>query len=421
LTGLARLLLAAPINAKRLRPGRASLPYRQGSCSLYQCLRGVAALKSAGIMSMQRIYNYGSSLQGYGLKRLVEGLTRDIRVSFVDYVPGDVLVPGGGGNGSTSRLERAMSKLVEYNDVDAKFADKVRFFNHKRTYGKRYFPLLGVPPRPNHDLNLDVQIIGSDEVFNCVQSNTRVGYSRDLFGHRSPAKRLISYAGSFGNTTLEKIETFGIRANLEEDLSRFEAISVRDRNSAQIVEKLTGREPTLNVDPALAYDFMHLEDRIPKARQYDGKYLVVYGYSGRLDHQENSSLRDFARTIGARILCFGGVQECCDEFIDCSPFQLLAYFRDAEAVVTDTFHGTIFAIINNKPFATIIRPSSNSGYGNEEKLGFLLETLGLESQRVTEFVRVGEILGNEIDFGSLNEMLARERSRSLEYLASTVL
>ena len=370
---------------------------------------------------MQRIYNYGSSLQAYGLKRLIEGVADDAEVSFVDYRPGEILVTDGVKRAPTSPLKRAASKVLEYNEVPAPLRDKLRFFNHKRSYGKRNFPLLGIPLSPNRDLDLDLQVIGSDEVFNCVQSNTNVGYARDLFGHDSPARRVISYAGSFGNTTLSKIEDFGIRADLESDFANFAAISVRDRNSAQIIEALTGRTPSVNVDPALAYDYMGLEPRIPATRQYDGKYLIVYGYSGRLGPQENRQLARYARDNGMKILTFGGVQECGDAFIDCDPFELLAYFRDAEAVITDTFHGTIFSIINNRPFGTIIRPSSGHGYGNEEKLGYLLEIFGLSEQRVSDIAHISDILGRSIDYGSVNETLLRERAKTNEYLASTIL
>lgn len=370
---------------------------------------------------MQRIFNYGSSLQGYGLRRLIESLADDATVVFVDYRPGEILVKQNGASTPTSKLQRALVKVREYNTADARLSHKLRFFNHKRTYAARNFPLIGLTAKPNHDLDLDVQVIGSDEVFNCVQSNTKVGYSRDLFGHDSPARKTVSYAGSFGNTTLERIEAFGIRQDLEEDFAQFASISVRDRNSAQIIEELTGRRPVLNVDPALAYDFMRLETRIPRDRQYDGKYIVVYGYSGRLNHDENEVLRKYARGVGAKILCFGGVQECGDRFIDCNPFELLAYFRDAEAIITDTFHGTIFAIINNRPFGAIVRPSVGHSYGNEEKLGFLLEMFGLSSQRVTEMLQISEILSNPVDYHAVSQTLAGERIRAVEYLESAIL
>ena len=376
---------------------------------------------TVGIMSMQRIHNYGSSLQAYGLRRLLEGLSDDITVSFVDYEPGDILIEDPDANAASSKLGRTLSKVAEYNDVDARFSDKLRFFNHKRAYGRRYFPMIGITPEPNRDLDLDVQVIGSDEVFNCVQSNTNVGYSRDLFGHRSPARKVVSYAASFGNTTIDKIDAAGLRGQLAEDLSRLDAISVRDRNSAEIVEQLIGQRPAIHVDPVLAHDFANLETRVPSYRLFDGKYVIVYGYAGRLDHEENEILRRYASGLGATILCFGGVQECCDRFIDCDPFELLAYFRDAEAIITDTFHGTILSIINEKPFGAIIRKSVGHGYGNEEKLGFLLDTFGLESQKVTDLAGISEVLGNEIDFGIVERVLTQEKNRTHEYLSHAVL
>ena len=365
---------------------------------------------------MQRIRNYGSSLQGYALKCLIEGVEDEAAVSFVDYRPGEVLVKQEATGPAKSGLARTLSKISEYSAVDANIVDRFRFLNHKRIYESRYLPLMGIPTAPNHDQDVDVLVIGSDEVFNCVQSNTNVGYSRDLFGHESPAGAVVSYAASFGNTTLKRIDDFGIRGDLEEDFARFAAISVRDRNSASIVEALTGHSPSVNVDPALAYDFMHREARVPANRQHAGKYVLVYGYSGRLNSDENAALTAYARGIGAKILCIGGVQGCCDKFIDCNPFELLAYFRDAESIVTDTFHGTIFSLINNKPFGTIVRPSTSHGYGNEEKLGFLLETFGVTSQRVSDLTSISETLRNPIDYDAVEARLTRERSKTLDYL-----
>jgi hypothetical protein len=231
---------------------------------------------------------------------------------------------------------------------------------------------------------------------------------------------VISYAGSFGNTTLAKIEQFGIRDQLEEDFDRFDAISVRDRNSATIVEQITGRVPQIHLDPVLTYDFMGLEPRIPAGRQHPGRYVIVYGYSGRLDHEENQIVRRHARSIGATVLCFGGVQECCDRFIDCDPFTLLAYFRDAEAVITDTFHGTILSIINGRPFGAIIRSSVGHGYGNEEKLGYLLDTLGLADHRISDMAELPAVLERAIDRNAVDQVLRQERTRTEDYLRQAV-
>lgn len=378
-------------------------------------------MRSVGIMSMQRIFNYGSSLQGYALRRLLERSADDVRVSFVDYRPGDPLISSQESRVEpTGRMARQLAKLREYSGVDARLRDKVRFFNHKRTYAAKYFPMIGIPADRDESLELDLQVIGSDEVFNCVQANVNVGYSRDLFGYKSPARYLISYAGSFGNTTLEKIQTAGIRDELAADFARFNAVSVRDRNSQEIIATLTGSTPTLHLDPTLVYDFTADHARVPSGRQCNDKYVIVYGYSGRLSHTENAAIRGHADRIGARVLAFGGLQSSADEFIDCDPFTLLAYFRDAEAVITDTFHGTIFSIINEVPFATIIRKSSGNGYGNEEKLGFLLEILGLQRRALRDTKELSSLLAEEIDYGPVRAVREKHRLSTEKYLRDAV-
>ncbi|WP_281966193.1 polysaccharide pyruvyl transferase family protein [Serinicoccus marinus] len=367
---------------------------------------------TVGIMSMQRIYNYGSSLQAYGLRRLVESLDPGAKVSYLEYRPGPTLVPSAQ---PLSPAMRSMAKVREYGQTKAPLTDKLRFFRHKGRYGRRYLPMLGLDDAPAaHPLSL--QLIGSDEVFNCVQDNTNVGYSRDLFGQPRQGHMLASYAASFGNTTLEKVRSAGIEDTLGEDLAAFDHLSVRDRNSSELVLALTGREPDIHVDPVLAYPFMNDEPRIPEQRQHHAPYLIVYGYSGRLSREENNDLRRYADAQGVQILSFGGVQECADRFIDCDPFELLAYFRDCVGVVTDTFHGTIFSVINQKPFCTIIRSSSGQGYGNEEKLGYLLDLLGLSERRLDVKGDLAETLAEPLDGSAVDLVLTKERLRSQRYL-----
>jgi len=376
-------------------------------------------VQSVGIMSMQRILNYGSSLQAYALRRLIEEADPNASVSYLDYRPGPILLKGEkSSDRRRSGLARAASKLREYSSVDARFVDKVAFFNHKRRYGNVYLPLIGVGAELAHQTDVDIQVIGSDEVFNCVQSNENVGYSRDLFGHGSRAGRVVSYAASFGNTTLAKIDTVGIRPEIASDLSRFSAISVRDENSRRLVEQLTSTSPPIHLDPTLVYDFT---PSVPAARpDAPDKYIVAYGYSGRFQPSENAEIAQYARRIGARVIALGGLQSSADQYVDCDPFTLLAYFRDAAAVVTDTFHGTIFSVLSEVPFATIVRPSIGNEYGNEEKLGYLLRVLGLEGRRVNPGDRIGDILDAPIDYPSVKDLRAQEKARTLRYLSDVL-
>ena len=78
-------------------------------------------MKKVGILSMQRILNYGSFLQAYGLKKILEDLGCD--VEFVDYHPGECLVPTNGGKG----LIRKVSKVIEVFKYHAPLKEKLKF------------------------------------------------------------------------------------------------------------------------------------------------------------------------------------------------------------------------------------------------------------------------------------------------------
>lgn len=374
---------------------------------------------SVGIMSMQRILNYGSTLQAYSLRRLIERHPSVSSIRFLDYHPGPPASHTESAHTNTG-LGRTLGKITEYGRGDGSITDKLRFLNHKRRYEQRYFPMVGIPDQRDYDTAVDIEVIGSDEVFNCVQTNTHIGYSRELFGHNSGARRLLSYAASFGNTTIGGIDHAGIRASIGEDLARFTHLSVRDENSQSIVKQLTGETPEIHVDPAIAFDLMSQEERIPRSRLHDSPYLVVYAYPGRLTPRENRALRSLADSRGWQILTFGGYQACGDRFIDCNPFELLAYFRDSEAVITDTFHGTIFAAINQRQFSTFIRRSRAASYGNEEKLGFLLRTLGLETREIRDLADLSHEIDTPIDWGHVGSRIAAERERTSIYLMNVI-
>ena len=80
---------------------------------------------NVGILSMQRIQNYGSFLQAYGLKHILEDL--GCEVQFVDYHPGPTLVPAD----SRTGLMRRIFKAAEVLKQNGPLREKIRFYNEK--------------------------------------------------------------------------------------------------------------------------------------------------------------------------------------------------------------------------------------------------------------------------------------------------
>ena len=95
---------------------------------------------------------------------------------------------------------------------------------------------------------------------------------------------------------------------------------------------------------------------------------------------------------------------------------MLGYFSEAKYIITDTFHGSIFSIINHKKFVSIIRKSTEQSSGNAQKLGFLLKQLNLEDRLIDSMEDLSEKLVNDIDYEKVDKIREEEREKTLNYL-----
>lgn len=367
-------------------------------------------MSKVGILSMQRIKNYGSFLQAYGLKKIIEELGHEVQ--FVDYHVEDPVIQENNKN-KNDKISKALKTL----EGDAPFIQKIQYIMHKKNFGKKYYSLLGLTEKPNYTPELDTLVIGSDEVFNCIQSNKNVGYSTELFGKNNRAKKVITYAASFGNTTINKLEKYEKKQEIANLLLKMDAISVRDNNSGKIVETLTGKEVNYNLDPVLIYDYINKCDEISNINiNVNEKFIIVYAYSNRISNEESKFIRDYANKNNLKVYAIGGAQKCADKFIDCSPFEVLGYFKKAELVITDTFHGSIFSIITHRKFVTLVRKSIGDKYGNEEKLTDLLNRVGLESRMIYDVNEIEKAVKEEVDWKNTDERIKNSRQNALNYL-----
>ncbi len=364
---------------------------------------------------MQRIANYGSFLQVYALKQLIE--QQNCQVEFVDYRIETPIVHEKAEQ--KNPIARKIQKGFETIRYHAPLTHKIAFIKYKQTFANRYLPLLGISSEMNYTPELDCLVIGSDEVLNCIQKNSNVGYSLELFGKNNRASKLISYAASFGNTTLKKLREYQKADEIGGLLKQFDCISVRDNNSGKIVTELTGSKPVYHLDPVLAYDYMGCCDQIPDIKTTE-KYLILYAYSGRISDQEADWIAAYAKRKHLKVYAIGGIQKCADRFVDCSPFEVLAYFKNAEEVITDTFHGSIFSTITHRRFTTIVRKSVGNAYGNEEKLTDLLERLGLTSRMTTSMENIEKINAQAIDYETVDKIVGEQRLKTQQYLSCTL-
>ena len=251
-----------------------------------------------------------------------------------------------------------------------------------------------------------------------MQNADNVGYSPELFGKNHRADTLISYAASFGNTTLERLKQYGVDRQIGRLLKRFDAVSVRDENSVGIVRALTGKEPFKHLDPALigGIETMSWEENDEKG------YVAVYAYPNRLSSEEGKAVKQFAEKRGLRVLSLCGDQGNCEfENVECcTPKEILPYISNADYVVTDTFHGTIFSLIYHIPFAVYCRSAQDGAYSNSEKLTDLLDTFHLGERLITKDNDLETVFGKEIDFEQTDAVRRKERTAAIEYLSNAL-
>jgi len=360
------------------------------------------------IISMQRVVNYGSFMQAYALKKVVESLGH--RVTFCDFKPGSPRHLG-----EKVKKMRMTDRLarVPYILASPKKYVEERLFRRKlrQCYKSRAWNKLGIAPEMNYDYACDLMIIGSDEVFNYTQ-NHAFGYVPTLFGHGIQADSIISYAASAGYASVKDVEADNMGAEISAGFARFDYLGVRDQNTYEMVARYAKQTPTYVIDPTFLYDF---EKEIPVAPIAQG-YVLVYAYDGRLDAPADvENILTFAKSKGLRVVSVGFYHHWCEENLVVTPFELLSIFRHATYIVTDTFHGTIFSIKNHKSFVSLIRGENRWG-SNSSKLGFLLHQLGLEGRINKDLGQLASHLDEAIDYETVYQLLGTLREASMHFL-----
>ena len=353
------------------------------------------------ILSMQQVNNYGSVLQAYSLKKMIEGLGNEVEFLAIE-------------KGTNDNL----TLQCEKSDIDKKDDSWIET-QWNRVKGKirgRKLRQMFSEFRNNTDLNssmgsehFDTCVIGSDEVFNCLQKS-KWGFSPQLFGEVKSAEKVITYAASCGSTKAENLSD-ELRETVKNAMLNLSAVSVRDENTAKFVQNVTGKDFVYNLDPVAVGDFdVEIRDVMvtPKLPE---RYCIVYSYSERFSEpNEIKAISEYCRAKGLKIVAPFGRQKWIPTYETLTPFELLKAFQNAECIVTDTFHGTLFGAKFGKKMAVLIRKS------NQNKLEDLTQRLQIQDHVITDISQLSKVLEKNLNKEKISEILKLERVRSLEYL-----
>lgn len=193
---------------------------------------------------------------------------------------------------------------------------------------------------------LNTLVLGSDIIWD--YSIRFFNADKKLFGLGLNAEKRISYAASFGSVRQDSTPP----EYVVEGILNLDAISVRDKKSADIVEMITGTRPVVVLDPVWLWDFSN-DSHVVEAPS--NNFDFVYGDD--FTDEQKAQAQENARR-GGRLLIGSGDPNAltgwCDVVLDESrinSLQVLGYFKKADNIITSTFHGTMFGFLFGKPVA----------------------------------------------------------------------
>lgn len=364
-------------------------------------------MKRVGIISMQRIVNHGSFLQAYGLKKTIENNIPGTICEYIDLPVKKINKESVKyGENFLFFIKRIRYKLLGYDTAYNENKQVATYSKLKKKYRKQLYKYLGMSYERNYRTDYDTVVIGSDEVFNCTQEDAPWGNTMLLFGDNVESDNIISYAASFGYTTKERLKEFGLYNKVLDNLRNFKAISVRDRNSIEIVQEMLGEKPYFHLDPVLIYDFNHEIINVKKR-----KYIVVYQYVNRIsDEKLIAAIKNFAKEKNLSIISVFEYCDWADKNYAVNSFEAMGYVKNAAYVVTDTFHGCVMSIKFNKRFIALRRDS------NANKLCDLLETFQLQDHIVHSEDDIISVLNKEDDWSRVNQIIDEQKAAAVNYL-----
>ena len=258
----------------------------------------------------------------------------------------------------------------------------------------------------------DCIVVGSDQVWREIYSPDIEDYFLGFLPEDD--KRLkITYAASFGTADSPISEAH--LPNCVRLAKHFDALSVREESGAKILKETFGLESRVVLDPTLLLSAGQY--RFPVERNRAGG---VVSYILDETDDKDGIVSQVAKNLGAKETKVRISTRSADvgTLLKPSVEEWLASFASADFVVTDSFHGCVFSIINHKPFIAI----ANKDRGLE-RFTTLLGSFGLMDRLIfdsKEFEKKRSLLLQPIDYESVNAKMQELMQESLEYLTSSL-
>lgn len=354
-------------------------------------------MKRIGILTFHYADNHGAVLQTYALRKVINSF-EGYHAEIINYVPEGYGYPVSAGNKMV--IEEKQKKREKFNRFLSDKCGIVSPMVHSVT-GNEY----------------DLYLVGSDQIWNTDIPEASADYEYFLPNLDSTAKR-AAYSASVGMEP-EKIN----RSLFQKYLSKFESISLRERSHAEIIAELSGKRCECTLDPTMLLQKKDYELLIKKPDISEEPYILYFWYDmGDGGFSSVETVNTLARKYGLSVkhtflpeayvinqmivnnnghVFYRGIEE------------FLWYVENAQAVVTNSFHGAVFSILFEKPLYIYYPEMRKCRQEN------LVQLFHLQDRVVQGYVP-SEQLNLKMEFADIFSILKREREKSMAYLKQVV-
>ena len=363
--------------------------------------------------------NYGGLLQAYSLQTVLKRMGHDVLTE-------DRKMPKPSVKYAIKcQIKRWLGPIRKRYYPSAREVSKIRENTDRfiRENIRTTEPIYSKTKEEFRKYRFDTYIVGSDQVWRPLYSPYLMNYFLD-FTVGQDVKR-IAYSASFGTKEWEFSEEETRRA--AELLKDFDAISVREDCGVGLCKYYFGVDAVHTLDPTMLLD---KEDYLALLKsncgtKQSGKKLMAYILDASRENDDIKAL--IASKLGVRL---DDVIEPMPKknFYTCGPKGLggcvypavedwLQGFAEADFVVTDSFHGTVFSIIFNVPFITVV----NVGRG-ADRFTSLINMFDLQDRLITSYdeEKISRLIETPIDFSTVNEIRAKAKNESISFLKNAL-
>lgn len=368
-----------------------------------------------GIITFHSAENYGAFLQTFASQNLLKQLSEKYTVEVVDYRPWYI-------NNTYKlffpRYEKNLGSIrfIRYFIINVIFTPKRIWKKIKFKMSLKKLNLsVRYPSSKSNVFHYDILFCGSDQIWNAdITKGVDPVYYGQLINNY-PCRK-IAYAASFGANNFKE----DILNEMIKYINMMDAISIREKSSIPLFEKMSPKACKVVLDPTLMLNQSFWRANA-KNVLCKNKYLLIYQLGNNIEILEDACV--LADKMGLEIVClnelgrkksrFRGHKLLSKSTFD--PFEFLGAILNATVILTDSFHGTCFSIIFEKEFITYLGEKRN------ERITDLLDKLGLQNRiKSTKKNSVLKIVEELINYESVRSELECMREESLNFIRDNI-